>query len=117
MELKVAKMIAELGAQDVKSLGVPEPGAGEADDEPRGEWEPAVARLWEELFNLARVGRRDNFFRLGGDSRLALKMTVRLSAQCAVSMHVTTIFQYPTVMELARLIAQERSQFAQIGTL
>jgi dihydroaeruginoic acid synthetase len=88
-----------------------------SEDEPRGECEPVVARLWEELFNLARVGRLDNFFRLGGDSRLALRMIVRLTAQCGVRMHVTAVFQYPTVMELARLIEDERSESAEIGTL
>src|SRR5262249_8973883 len=43
-------------------------------EEPVGEMERAVARIWEELLGVERVGRNDNFFELGGHSLLAVQV-------------------------------------------
>ena len=82
--------------------------------EPQGEWEVVVGQAWRELFGLPIIRRDDNFFRLGGDSRMALQMITQLAIRCAVKMHVAVIFQYPTVTQLGGLIAELRSQDSEI---
>ncbi|PPC75223.1 non-ribosomal peptide synthetase [Pokkaliibacter plantistimulans] len=46
-------------------------------DQPQGEVETLLATIWGEVLNQPRVGRRDNFFALGGDSILSLQIVAR----------------------------------------
>ena len=46
--------------------------------EPATEAERAVASVWEELLDAGPVGRESNFFELGGDSLMAMRMTSAL---------------------------------------
>ncbi|VVE06616.1 Tyrocidine synthase 3 [Pandoraea iniqua] len=48
---------------------------------PAGERELALAEVWAEVLGLARVGRNDNFFTLGGDSILVLRVVARAAAR------------------------------------
>ncbi|WP_087687508.1 non-ribosomal peptide synthetase [Pandoraea sp. PE-S2R-1] len=48
---------------------------------PSGERESALAEVWADVLGLARVGRNDNFFSLGGDSILVLRVVARAAAR------------------------------------
>jgi len=76
--------------------------------EPRGELEPGVAAIWEELFGIQPIGRDDHFLELGGHSLLAIQMATQLRTAFAVELPVTALFEAPTVRELAALIAGEQ---------
>jgi amino acid adenylation domain-containing protein len=45
---------------------------------PRTEMEVFIAKLWQEVLGVERVGLRDNFFDLGGHSLLALRVMFRI---------------------------------------
>ncbi|MCA1323720.1 non-ribosomal peptide synthetase [Herbaspirillum sp. alder98] len=45
---------------------------------PQGAAETAIAQVWQEVLGVAQVSRHDNFFALGGDSILTLKIVARL---------------------------------------
>ncbi|ASU38877.1 hypothetical protein hmeg3_11650 [Herbaspirillum sp. meg3] len=45
---------------------------------PQGDAEIAVAQVWQEVLGLQQVARNANFFALGGDSILTLKIVARL---------------------------------------
>jgi amino acid adenylation domain-containing protein len=66
---------------------------------PQGEVEEMVARIWEELLQVPRVGRHDNFFELGGHSLLAVSVIERMR-QAGISSDVRTLFVCPTVVTL-----------------
>jgi len=71
---------------------------------PQGEMETKLAGIWMEVLKLDRVGRRDDFFSLGGNSLLTVKM-VNLLEQAGIKTSVSDVFQYPTIESLAARIA------------
>ncbi|KAK3817438.1 MAG: Non-ribosomal peptide synthetase module [Benniella sp.] len=99
------------GKLDRKSLPIPNSDAYALQDyeEPQGETEATVARVWAELLNLDRVGRNDDFFALGGHSLLAARMLNRLR-QLGLATSVNTVYRYPTISDLAQTLEQHRSE-------
>ena len=71
---------------------------------PHGDIEQALAKTWQGMLGLERVGRQDNFFELGGHSLLGMKLLAGLAEQFSVRFPVSAIFQYPTLEGLASLI-------------
>ncbi len=80
-------------------LTVVEPAARPHED-PVGEFERALAAIWQELLNVVRVSRDDNFFDLGGHSMLTAKMIARLQ-QLGLMVSLATVFKHPTLKSLA----------------
>jgi len=70
------------GKVDRKALPVPEVSAEGEYEAPVGEIEEALAAIWAEVLKvpLEQVGRRSNFFELGGDSILSLQVISRAKA-------------------------------------
>lgn len=60
--------------------------------------------IFEELFNIPKVSITSNFFDLGGDSLLAIKLCTLVSSKCYASISITDIFTCPTLEKLANLI-------------
>jgi amino acid adenylation domain-containing protein len=77
--------------------------------EPRSELERQLAGLWEELLVIDRVGIGDNFFDLGGHSLLAAQMFARLEERLRVRLPLATLFQAPTIEQLAAVIERGKS--------
>jgi arthrofactin-type cyclic lipopeptide synthetase C len=72
---------------------------------PDGEVEAAVAGVWAELLEEARVGRTDDFFELGGDSLLAARSATRLADLLGVPVDAVDVMDYPVVSVLAAELA------------
>jgi acyl transferase domain-containing protein len=72
--------------------------------EPATEDERFVADLWRELLGIEQVGANDNFFELGGHSLIATGMLARILKERQVKLPLRTIFEAPTVRELAERI-------------
>ncbi|MEU0005703.1 amino acid adenylation domain-containing protein [Streptomyces sp. NPDC006314] len=86
----------------------------QADEEPRGELETAVAALFADLLGVERVGRTESFFALGGDSLTATRATERLWHTTGVRLTLRGFFSAPTAEALARLIEHRRAESALI---
>ncbi|WP_297626967.1 non-ribosomal peptide synthetase [Nocardia sp.] len=67
--------------------------------------EVLVAETYAEVLGLGRVGARDDFFALGGDSLIATRVSARLSAALGTPVPVRLLFEAPVVAELARVLA------------
>jgi amino acid adenylation domain-containing protein len=67
---------------------------------PQGEFETMLARMWQELLQLDRVGRNDNFFELGGHSLLAMQITVRIQSASSIDMPMSALFEAPTIKQM-----------------
>ena len=90
------------GKIDRKALPEPESVATDAYEAPCGVVEQALAAIWSELLRVQRVGRRDNFFVLGGDSILSLQIVARLRT-AGWKLTPRQMFDRQTIAELAEV--------------
>ncbi|WP_419150800.1 amino acid adenylation domain-containing protein [Nocardia vinacea] len=65
--------------------------------------EELVARTFEQVLDVDQVGVDDDFFALGGDSLSASLVVARIGAAMDVRVPVRSVFEAPTVGELAAL--------------
>ncbi|MFI7668050.1 amino acid adenylation domain-containing protein [Nocardia sp. NPDC049526] len=65
--------------------------------------EELVARTFEQVLDVDRVGVDDDFFALGGDSLSASLVVARIGAAMDLRVPVRSVFEAPTVGELAAL--------------
>ncbi|WP_353175961.1 non-ribosomal peptide synthetase [Delftia acidovorans] len=91
------------GKIDRKALPVPQQAAADLFEAPQGEAEQALAAVWADLFGLERAGRHDDFFALGGDSILALKLVARARKR-GVKLTPKQLFTGKTPAGVARLV-------------
>lgn len=99
------------GKVDRRALPAPEVGERALETnyvEPQSPIEEVLCAVWSELLGVERVGINDNFFDLGGHSLLATQLISRVTESFAVELPLRTIFDLPTVRELAVKIDQAR---------
>ncbi|KUL55313.1 non-ribosomal peptide synthetase [Streptomyces sp. NRRL F-4489] len=87
---------------------------------PEGPLEEALAGIWAEVLTgpdgrAPRVGARNDFFRLGGDSVRAARVTARIQEAYDVALPLRTLFDRPTVAALAEAV--EDAVRAEIASL
>ena len=95
------------GKVDRKAL----PGAGGCRIDSESAWTPPdnkaeqkIAKVWEESLGVNEVGRDSNFFDLGGDSLLVIRVARKLEQTFARKLPVIEMFRHPTVRLLARYL-------------
>ncbi len=93
------------GKLDRKALPVPDRSAlaSRGYQAPEGDTEMAIARIWQDLLQLERIGRHDHFFELGGHSLLAVKLIERMR-QINLVADVRVLFSQPTLSALAAAV-------------
>ncbi|HYF35761.1 MAG TPA: amino acid adenylation domain-containing protein, partial [Prosthecobacter sp.] len=72
--------------------------------------EAQVAGIWAGVLEQAPQSPHDNFFRLGGHSLLATQVVMRLVETFRIEVPLRSIFEYPTVSELAAHIIHLHEQ-------
>jgi non-ribosomal peptide synthase protein (TIGR01720 family) len=78
----------------------------------RTDQERTLARLWAELLDLPGVDVGDNFFEIGGDSLLAIQLTVRARSE-GLTLTPRLVFQHQTLEELAAAAGPAEPELAQ----
>lgn len=59
--------------------------------------EEVIAKLWQEILGIERIGIHDNFFALGGHSLLVTRVISRLRQDFQVELPLRCLFESPTV--------------------
>ncbi|MBW4660753.1 MAG: amino acid adenylation domain-containing protein [Drouetiella hepatica Uher 2000/2452] len=80
---------------------------------PRTATEVTLSTLWAEVLGLEAISIHDNFFELGGHSLLVTRVISRLRAAFEVELPLRSLFEKPTVAELAERIDILRLSLAQ----
>ncbi|WP_329101268.1 amino acid adenylation domain-containing protein [Micromonospora sp. NBC_01699] len=98
------------GKLDQRALPAPSaarPQLGTPYRAPRGTTERAVADVWRAVLGLDRIGADDNFFDLGGNSMLLVRVHTGLRDALGVQIAAVDLFRYPTVARLARFLDED----------
>lgn len=74
---------------------------------PRNKTEENLAKIWEELLGIPRVGIEDNFFDLGGHSLLAASFVGRVEKQLGVTIPLAKFFANPTIAVLSKVVLDQ----------
>jgi amino acid adenylation domain-containing protein/non-ribosomal peptide synthase protein (TIGR01720 family) len=91
------------GKTDRKAL--PAPAAQSAEFvAPQGAREETLAACWREVLRVERVGRRDGYFDLGGDSILSLQLQARLRSR-GWELKLADLFQHQSLAAMAEVLA------------
>jgi amino acid adenylation domain-containing protein len=111
LELLAALPLTPNGKLDRRALTDREPAPAAAPAAPRTAYEEALAAIWEELLAVP-AGPQDRFFDLGGSSLTATRMLSRVRALFGVELPLRTVFETPTLAEIAAAIALRRGGIA-----
>ena len=71
--------------------------------------ERRLAGIWRELLGLESIGIDQDYFDLGGDSSLAVRMFAEIEKKFKVKLPLATLYEAPTIEELARVLRGEAS--------
>ena len=91
------------GKVDRRALPAPggdRPELGAAYVAPRTQVEEVLAAIWSAVLGLERIGVHDNFFALGGDSILSLRV-VAMAGERGLGVELADLFRHQTIAELA----------------
>lgn len=104
------------GKVDRRALPAPERRGQRVEQDyvkPATDTEQRIAAIWGEFLRLERVGARDDFFELGGQSLIATQILARMSDLFSVELPLSSLIKNPTVGSQAQLIEMIRqtSQF------
>ncbi|WP_225821729.1 amino acid adenylation domain-containing protein [Streptomyces naphthomycinicus] len=95
------------GKVDRAALPRPEPRTSGASDRtaahvaPTGPYEELVARAWCEVLGVAEVGADEDFFRIGGNSLLAIRVAARVRRATGLAIPMSTVFANSRLRALA----------------
>lgn len=90
-------------------------GAGEGFERPAGApdyvapstaAERVLAKVWSDLLGYQSIGVQDNFFDMGGNSLLAVRLFAAIRKRFSVSLPLATLFEAQTIADLAKLLAE-----------
>ncbi len=77
---------------------------------PENELERRLAALWADLLEVTEVGVDDDFFELGGNSLIGMRIAQEVADSYGVAISPLSFYSQPTIAGLADLVQAERSR-------
>jgi amino acid adenylation domain-containing protein/non-ribosomal peptide synthase protein (TIGR01720 family) len=74
---------------------------------PRSPQEEILCALFAEVLHVSHVGIADNFFDLGGDSLLAIRLLSKIQKMFRIRLSIQTLISFPTVAHLSESLRIE----------
>ncbi|QUI24147.1 amino acid adenylation domain-containing protein [Vallitalea pronyensis] len=104
VELEKMSLTAN-GKIDRKALPEPDDNSntGAAYMAPRNKTEERLADIWQEVLGLEKVGIKDNFFEVGGDSIKAIQISSRLS-KSGMKLEIKDMMSKPTIEDMSGFV-------------
>ncbi|WP_181280581.1 non-ribosomal peptide synthetase [Aphanothece hegewaldii] len=82
---------------------------------PRNYTEEKIAEIWQEVLKIDKIGVYDNFFEIGGNSLLAIRINSRLCQTFKLELPLRTLFEKTTIASLAERIEVMHMTFNQLS--
>src|SRR5262249_55208892 len=76
---------------------------------PKTAIESRLVRIWEQVLKVRPIGVTDDFFELGGHSLSAVRLMKHIEQQFGKNLLIATLFQAPTIEQLASIVRDEGS--------
>ena len=103
--------LTSTGKVDRKALPVPDFLAIQNDYvAPKTRIEHELAKIWQDVLGIEKVGVHDNFFAIGGHSLLTMRLINNINTSFNRSLSVTTLFHSPTIAEFSEVISLLKSE-------
>jgi thioesterase domain-containing protein/NAD(P)-dependent dehydrogenase (short-subunit alcohol dehydrogenase family)/acyl carrier protein len=93
------------------SIGTPglvRPGGDTGVRAPRDAIERDLATIWKEMLGVQQVSIDDDFFELGGQSLIAMRLFNRIRKEHGVELPLSVLFQAPTIAATAALLREAK---------
>ncbi|MEH1938080.1 MAG: amino acid adenylation domain-containing protein [Nostoc sp.] len=71
---------------------------------PNTEAEEIIAGVWQKALAIEKVGIYNNFFELGGNSLLLVKINQQLQEELGLELSIVDMFNYPTIYTLSQYL-------------
>jgi amino acid adenylation domain-containing protein len=68
--------------------------------------EEILTAIWTDILRLTNVGVEDNFFDLGGNSLLGLRVIDRIEARFGLKVSVVKLYQYVNIRSMSRYLSE-----------
>ena len=110
-ELVELEVIPTTRSGKVNRSALPEPNQvrNEVSVLPRNALEEGISDVWKEVLGLSSIGIQEDFFHLGGDSIISMKIASRLRSRLQFSVSIRDILEYRTIERLANHLQQLNS--------
>ncbi|MGB0521647.1 MAG: amino acid adenylation domain-containing protein [Flammeovirgaceae bacterium] len=89
------------GKVAVQELPSPEVVASQTYTEPRNEFEQELQAIWKKVLGQETVGVFDDFFELGGNSLLAMRMLAEFKKELNMDIPIKVLFEFTSIADLA----------------
>jgi FkbH-like protein len=97
----IEALAQELGTSN--GVGATQAGAVEAE----------LVRIWQEVLDLENIGLRDDFFEIGGDSILAIRLMIEIEKTFHRRFEISKLASHPTIESFARELGGANNDEAQ----
>ena len=78
---------------------------------PRNEIEQQLANIWQQVLGHKSIGIHDNFFALGGNSRLSALLVSEIEKTFNKHFSLASFFQFPTIAEVSQSMSESLVDF------
>lgn len=89
-------------------------------EKPKKYIEESLVKIWSAVLNKKAIGINENFFEIGGTSKLLIKMVERVNRDHKGIFSVSDIFGMPTIAQMAEYIEASKAQsqtFVEVPTI
>ncbi len=69
-----------------------------------------LSQIWSDVLNVKPIARDDDFFALGGNSLLALRLFEQIHKSFGANLPLATLFEAPTISQLASIILNQKQK-------
>ncbi|PHM54491.1 non-ribosomal peptide synthetase [Xenorhabdus sp. KK7.4] len=103
----------------VNRRALPEPVFGNRDSyvAPRNALENQLCAIWQDILALERVGIEDNFFRIGGNSLLAIKLTSAIRHKMTIDIPLNILFNCKCIALLSQWLVTDNKKISLLNFL